>query len=216
MTSGAGGGRSIIGLLLAAGRGSRFSADGSANKLLAAIDGRPVCVAAAQSLRGALSRVAAATSPAAPAVADALRHAGCEVIVCDRAAEGMGGTLAQAVSWLSARERAAGNEAPAWCVMPADMPWLHPHTVAALRDAWLALPPARRERAVLAPVHRQMRGHPVLFGPAWSSALAQLRGDEGARGLISGQVTPVPVDDPGCVRDVDTPDDLAAGPTLLA
>ena len=216
MAGGASGGRSIIGLLLAAGRGSRFSADGSVNKLLAGVDGRPVCAAAAQALRGALPRVAAAVSPAAPRVGDALRQAGCEVIVCDRAAEGMGGTLAQAVSWLSSREQAAGNEAPAWCIMPADMPWVHPDTVAALRDAWLALPPSRRERAVLAPTYRQMRGHPVLLGPDWAVALSQLQGDEGARVLIAGQVTPLAVEDPGCVRDVDTPDDLAPGPTFLA
>lgn len=216
MTPGASDGRSIIGLLLAGGRGSRFSADGSANKLLTPLDGRPMCAATAQALRGALARVAAATSPVAPEVSAALEHAGCEVVVCDRANEGMGGTLAQAVSWLSARENAAGNEAPAWCITPADMPWLHPDTVAALRDAWLALPPSQRERAVLAPSYRHIRGHPVLFGPAWSPALAQLSGDEGARSIISGRVTSVPVDDPGCVRDVDTSDDLAAGPTLLA
>ncbi|OVZ56934.1 hypothetical protein CDO44_20215 [Pigmentiphaga sp. NML080357] len=216
MAPGASGGRTVIGLLLAAGRGSRFSADGSANKLLAEVDGRPVCVAAAQALRGALPRIAAATSPAAPAVAEALRRAGCEIVTCDRAAEGMGATLAQAVAQLSVRESAAGNEAPAWCVMPADMPWLHPDTVAALRDAWLALPASRRGKAVLAPSYRLMRGHPVLLGPAWTPRLSMLGGDEGARSLIAGQVTPIPVDDAGCVRDVDTPDDLAPGPTQLA
>src|SRR5690606_37053208 len=116
--------------------------------------------AAALALRRALPRVAAAVAPAAPAVGEVLRQAGCDVIVCDRATDGMGSTLAQAISWLSAREHAAGNEAPAWCVMPADMPWLHPDTVAALRDAWLALPPSRREQAVLAPTYREQRGHP--------------------------------------------------------
>ncbi|MDX3905732.1 MAG: nucleotidyltransferase family protein [Pigmentiphaga sp.] len=209
-------GRTIIGLLLAGGRGSRFSADGSANKLLAPVDGRPVCVAAAQALQGVLPRIVAATSPAAEQVAAVLRGSGCDIVLCDRAGEGMGATLAQAIGQLQARETAAGNPAPAWCVMPADMPWLHPATVQALRDAWLALPPGRRAQAVLAPAYRQMRGHPVLFGPAWTPRLSLLQGDAGARGLIAGNVTLIHVDDPGCVRDVDTPADLQAGPTLLA
>jgi len=216
MVQGASSGRVIIGLLLAAGRGSRYSPDGSANKLLAQVDGQPVCVAAARALGAALPRLAAATSPATPAVADALGRAGCEVIVCDRSAAGMGATLAQAVTHLMESTRAAGDDAPAWCVMPADMPWLHPATVATLRDAWLALPPGRREQAVLAPTYRDVRGHPVLFGPGWGPRLAMLDGDEGARRLVAGQVMPIPVSDPGCLRDVDTPDDLARGPTQLA
>ncbi|VCU72570.1 molybdopterin-guanine dinucleotide biosynthesis protein MobA [Pigmentiphaga humi] len=216
MTAGASSGTTLIGLLLAAGRGSRFSADGSANKLMAVLAGRPVCVAAAASLQAALPRVAAAVPASSSAAAGVLAQAGCEVVACDRASEGMGATLAQAVASLSRQYAGAGDPLPAWCVMPADMPWVHPDTIAALRDAWLALPPSRRGRAVLAPVYRGMRGNPVLLGPDWTDGLTQLRGDEGARRLIAGHVTPIEVSDPGCLRDVDTPQDLDAGPTQLA
>jgi molybdenum cofactor cytidylyltransferase len=203
-------GTTIIGVLLAGGFGSRFSPDGSANKLLALLaDGRPVCVAAAQAMHAALPRMVAATAPRAPEVANALRAAGCRIATCDEADQGMGRTLAQAVALIAQVEEAAGNEPPAWCVMPADMPWISPNTIARLRDAWLALPPSRRADAVLAPSYQDQRGHPVLFGPAWQPQLVALQGDEGARSIIAGRVVLIPVSDAGCVRDVDTPADLA-------
>src|SRR5690606_5073151 len=125
--------------------------------------------AAAQTLRSALPRVVAAVAPGAHELAQALVDAGCQVVRCDRAGEGMGGTLADAIAQLAAQEQAAGDDLPARCVMPADMPWVHPDTVAALRDTWLGLPLGARGQAVLAPTHDHARGHPVLFGPDWTA-----------------------------------------------
>lgn len=201
-------GRIIVGLLLAAGRGSRFSPDGSSNKLLATVNGDPVCVSSARALQAALPRVIAATAPRAPAIAEVLNQAGCEVLICDRADSGMGNTLSQAISQATIREEAAGNAMPAWCVMPADMPWLQAQTVTRLAQAWLALPLAQRRRAVLAPSYQGQRGHPVLFGPDWTSELSALQGDQGARAIIRGHLSLIEVDDPGCLLDVDTPSDL--------
>jgi len=208
MTLSASSGRTVLGLLLAGGRGTRFSPDASRNKLLARIDGQAVCVGAAQSLKNAQLRVLAATSPHSPDVGKALAAAGCEVLVCDRASEGMGVTLAQAVMQATAREAAAGNEPPCWCVMPADMPRISTATIVRLLDVWRKLPAATRRKCVLAPAYRGVRGHPVLFGSDWSASLATLEGDEGARSLIRGRLTLIEVDDPGCLFDVDTPDAL--------
>ncbi|WP_420223818.1 hypothetical protein [Pigmentiphaga litoralis] len=66
MTLSASSGRTVLGLLLAGGRGTRFSPDASRNKLLARIDGHAVCVGAALSLKNAQLRVLAATSPIRP------------------------------------------------------------------------------------------------------------------------------------------------------
>ncbi|WP_205189845.1 NTP transferase domain-containing protein, partial [Burkholderia sp. LMG 13014] len=63
--------------------------------------------------------------------------------------------------------------------------------------------------SIVAPAHRGVRGHPVGFSAHHFDALAALDGDTGARALFaSAPVKLLDVDDPGIVRDVDTPADL--------
>ena len=91
-----------VGILLAAGRGRRFDASGKNDKLLAVLpSGVPVAVAAALTMRAALNRVVAVVRPEAAELALALSNAGCEVIVCPHADQGMGGVLAFAVAHCS-------------------------------------------------------------------------------------------------------------------
>ncbi len=55
------------------------------------------------------------------------------------------------------------------------------------------------------------RGHPVGFSRALREELIAIDGDEGARSVIAahrGEVSLVEVDDPGIVKDIDTPADL--------
>jgi molybdenum cofactor cytidylyltransferase len=66
--------------------------------------------------------------------------------------------------------------------------------------------------ALVAPRYAGERGHPVGFAARFGAALAALSGDAGARDLLraeSGALEFVDCDDPGVVRDVDTPADLA-------
>jgi molybdenum cofactor cytidylyltransferase len=101
-----------IGILLAAGRGSRFDPSGTQNKLLVTLPqgaeaGLPIAFVAARRLRNALSRVIAVVdgspdlTPAQAAhqrtLGDLLAKAGCEVIASPRAYLGMGASLADAV-----------------------------------------------------------------------------------------------------------------------
>ncbi|MGD7368386.1 NTP transferase domain-containing protein, partial [Ralstonia pseudosolanacearum] len=83
----------VVGVLLAAGRGSRFDPDGTVNKLLAALpDGTPVAVQAARHLRAVLDDVVAVVPAAGTHGAEVerlaalLAEAGCEVLRCTRAA----------------------------------------------------------------------------------------------------------------------------------
>jgi molybdenum cofactor cytidylyltransferase len=51
----------------------------------------------------------------------------------------------------------------------------------------------------------------VGFAPAHRAALLELRGDEGARAIIAAHrksLTLIDVEDPGVLRDIDTPEDL--------
>lgn len=193
--------RPVVGVLLAAGRGSRFDPAGAANKLLALLpDGTPVAVQAARHLQRAVGDVVAVV-PAAVThgaqveqLATLLAEAGCDVLRCAEAARGMGASLAAGV--------AARAEARGWIIALADMPWIATETI------------ARVVRAIdsahcVAPFHAGQRGHPIGFGAEFFSGLTSLDGDEGARRLIDpATLIRIDVEDTGILRDVDTPADL--------
>lgn len=183
----------IVGLLAAAGSASRFGSD----KLLHRLPhGVPIAVQAARVLRGELEAVFAAVRPDARALAEALAREGCEVVACENAAEGMGASLACAA-------RAAGPRG-GYVVALADMPFVRPSTIAAVREALAAGAP------LAAPYFRSRRGHPVGIAGGFHRELVALRGDEGARRLLAAhRVRKIPVGDPGVLRDIDTPADLA-------
>ena len=190
----------IVGLLLAAGTASRFGAD----KLLHRLPhGVPIAVQAARHLRSELPQVVAAVRPASDELERLLAAEGVRAVVCERAAEGMGASLACAV-------RAAGP-ADGYVVALADMPFVRPSSIAAVRDALAA-------GAVLAaPYFHARRGHPVGISARFRAELETLGGDEGARRIVAmhgAELVKVPVGDPGVIRDIDRPADLA--PPIVA
>lgn len=186
----------FVGILLAAGKGSRFDPTGTKNKLLQPLaNGDVVAGAAAKNLLTALPNVLVVVRPGADAVALPLRSLGCEVTVCPAAGEGMAASLVHA---LSLAPKAAG-----WVIALADMPYVQPATVTALIDA------VKHGAEIAVPVYRGKRGNPVAFGRAHFSRLLQLRGDQGARNLLKTfPVTEVSVDDAGIERDIDVITDL--------
>lgn len=184
----------IVGLLLAAGSATRFGSDKLAHRLP---HGVPIAVQAARHLAAQTPRIVAVVRPGAGALSIQLESEGCEVVVCEHAAEGMGASLACAA-------RAAGR-ADAYLVALADMPFVRPASIGAVRDALAS-------GAILAaPYFRARRGHPVGISGRFFDQLLVLRGDEGARSVLHGNqdlIVKVPVGDPGVVRDIDTPGDL--------
>lgn len=193
-----------VGLLLAAGRGTRFDAAGRVTKLLAPAPagpraGQPLAVAAATALREAVPRIVAvvrpADSPPQQALHAALRAAGCELVVNARADVGIGRSIATGV--------AATADAAGWLVALADMPAVAASTIAAVRDALAG------GALAAAPTHAGRRGHPVGFAAALRDALLALDGDEGARRvLVAHPPVLIAVDDPGCLLDLDQPEDF--------
>lgn len=206
-----------IGILLAAGSGTRFDPTGTLDKLLAPLPGTGgtrVAASAARRMLGALPRVVAVVRPGREALRDVLADAGCEILVAPEAARGMGAALAAAVR--------ATPSPGGWVVGLADMPWVEVATIAAIvrglqgtdrtqivRGA--ACPTARPSaERIVAPLYEGRRGHPVAFGASHGTALSRLDGDIGARGLL--QACPVQwleTDDGGVLADVDTAGDLA-------
>ncbi|MGH8707927.1 MAG: hypothetical protein ACREVD_07710, partial [Burkholderiales bacterium] len=59
---------------------------------------------------------------------------------------------------------------------------------------------------------RARRGHPVGFAGHLRGALEGASGDEGARRVLdahAAELVKLPVGDPGAIRDIDRPADLA-------
>ena len=185
----------IVGLLLAAGSGSRFGSDKLRHELP---HGVSIAVQSARHLKLEVSRVVAVVRAQSSDLEKHLKAEGCEVVICDNAAEGMGASLACAA-------RAAG-EADGYLIALADMPFLRRSTIAAVRDA------LADGAALAAPYFRARRGHPVGLAGRFHAELLRLRGDEGAKQLLATNeklMVKIPVGDPGALRDIDRPEDLA-------
>ncbi len=184
----------IVGVLLAAGAGSRFGGD----KLLARLpDGTPIGVRAARTLRSGVDRALAVVRPGDVALARLLEAEGLDVAVFPGADDGMGASLAFGV--------AAAPDADGWIVALADMPFVQRETVEIVAGmlragAWIA-----------APSRRGRRGHPVGFARALFPELIRLGGDHGARVLLeryAARVETFESEDPGIFLDIDTLRDL--------
>jgi molybdenum cofactor cytidylyltransferase len=186
----------VAAILLAAGSATRFGSD----KLLHPLPhGVPIAVQAARQLKEVFGEeVLAVVRPEAQELSGLLRGEGCRVVVCENAAEGMGASLACAVR--------AAPRAQGFLIALADMPFIRASSIAAVREALAAGAP------LAAPYFRARRGHPVGIAARFRAELEGLRGDEGAKQLLAGhagEIVKVPVGDPGVIRDIDAPGDLA-------
>ncbi|MGE5622089.1 MAG: nucleotidyltransferase family protein [Bacillota bacterium] len=188
----------FTGILLAAGRGSRFDASGRQDKLLQSLPtGDAVVAASAKNLLAVLPKVVAVVRPGAENVAARLQALGCEVTVCATAEQGMGASLVHALSLAS--------DAAGWLVALGDMPFVRQETLQTLVSA------LQQGAGIVAPLYRGRRGNPVGFNRSYLPQLLELGGDQGARRLLQQfPVTEIPVNDPGVALDIDMPADLAA------
>jgi molybdenum cofactor cytidylyltransferase len=184
---------SVVGILLAAGRGERFGGD----KLLEPLGAGTVGATACRNLLAAVPEVLAVVRPGDAQLAAALADAGARIVECADADEGMGASLACGVR--------TASDAGGWVIALADMPWIDAGTIARVAAA------VAGGAVVAAPFHRGRRGHPVGFGRDCAAALAVLRGDDGAKAVVAAHAAAmlrIDVDDAGVLRDVDTPNDL--------
>jgi molybdenum cofactor cytidylyltransferase len=89
-----------------------------------------------------------------------------------------------------------------------DVPLVRVSTVTMVIETW------RRLRApIVRPAIGDQHGHPVIFDRAVFDELRRAPLDAGAKSVVRAhehEIVNVPVDDEGCVRDVDTPSDYEA------
>jgi CTP:molybdopterin cytidylyltransferase MocA len=112
------------------------------------------------------------------------------------------GQLSSVIAGLDAVDRPGVN---AILVMPVDIPLVRVETIRAVKAAFLAsaAPVARA-------VHEGRHGHPVIFARRVFDELRCADPHTGARAVVHAHahdLLNVEVDDPGILRDVDTPDD---------
>jgi molybdenum cofactor cytidylyltransferase len=186
--------RSVTGILLAAGRATRFGG----HKLLATLpDGMPVGIAAARRLRTALPEVVAVVRPGDTLLRDCFEKEGLEVIQCAGADRGLSASLRCGIE---ATPGAAG-----WVIALADMPAIQGSTIAMVQSALI------QGATIAAPFYQGRQGHPVGFAASLREELLALKGDRGARAVLerhAAQLARVEVDDPGVLQDIDVPADL--------
>lgn len=186
----------VIGVLLAAGQGSRFGGGkllhpfGPAGEALALVAWRHLCEAVADTV--------VVIREDDHAVRDLFERVGASIALCADAHEGMGRSIACGIR--------ATSDAAGWIVALGDMPLLRPSTIRSV------LARLDSGASIVVPTCGGRRGHPVGFAGTHRDALERLDGDEGARGVLGrhrDEVVEVAVDDTGIHADVDTREDAA-------
>lgn len=181
--------RQLAGLILAAGAGTRF---GPEPKLLAPLGGRPLLEWAirAQCEVAELERVVVVLGAHADRVLERVQFGRAEPVVCEQWWRGQAASLRRGAAELEGADRVI--------VTLGDEPLMSPEVVARFASE----PPGTRA------VYDGRPGHPVVLGAEHLRALANLRGDRGARGLLAGGRR-IELGDLGAIgQDVDTTEDL--------
>jgi molybdenum cofactor cytidylyltransferase len=159
----------IAGLLLAAGRSSRFGGD----KLLAPLRGQPVLCWSATAVATEVDALYVVLPPDSPARAAALEGIPATLIEHAGRDDGMGSSIRAGVAALSV-------DVTAVVIALADQPLVSPLVVRALCERWRSEP-----TVAVVPRYRDGDGHPVLFDRSQFGALGELTGDRGARALLT-------------------------------
>jgi molybdenum cofactor cytidylyltransferase len=184
----------IVGILLAAGSGSRF---GGGKLLHRLADGTPIGIVSLRSLRAALPEVLAVVRSGDEELRRLLEAEGACVRICSDAHLGMARSFVCGID--------ASRDAGGWVIALGDMPFVLPRTIKAVAERIV------QTGRIAIPACRGERGHPVGFGRRYLEELLKLEGDEGARSVIGrhpGDVDIVDCDDRGILRDIDTAADL--------
>ncbi len=187
----------ISAIVLAAGTSSRMGEP----KPLLSVAGRPLLEHVLSSVRGShVEDIVVVLGQEADRVRADVSMDGARAIVNDAYAEGMSTSIRAGL-------RAADPHADGFLIVLGDQPFVSSATLDALI--------ARRDRSraeILIPTYRGRRGNPVLVDRSLSEEIQSITGDQGCRAIFGhhpGRILEVPVEDPGILIDLDTPDQVA-------
>jgi molybdenum cofactor cytidylyltransferase len=189
----------IAALVLAAGQSRRM---GAVNKLLIAIDGKPMLRHAVDAVLAAgIAPVVVVTGHEHTAIETALAGLPVAFAANPDYAQGLSTSLRHGLAALPEGIDGA-------LVVLGDMPRVEP---AELRTIVGAFSP-NEGRAIVVPTRHGKRGNPVLWGRQFFAEMQELGGDVGARHLIGAYpeaVAEVEMAGDGVLTDIDTPQALA-------
>jgi molybdenum cofactor cytidylyltransferase len=188
----------VAAVILAAGRGTRF---GEAPKLLAGLHSKPIVRHVAEAALASQARpVVVVTGHRAAEVEAALADLPLTIARNPAFAEGLSTSVKRGFEALPPETEAA-------IVLLGDMPLVDAPLVDRLIRRW-----AESRPAALVPVSAGRRGNPVVLSMFLRPEIARLTGDMGAGPLLRGRqdVVEEPVETPGVIEDIDTPEALAS------
>ncbi|MDH5217967.1 MAG: nucleotidyltransferase family protein [Gammaproteobacteria bacterium] len=184
----------IQGLILAAGKSTRFGND----KLVYKLDnGRPMVLQSALNMRESITETLVLLSRDRETICGECRAHNIATVISENSHLGMGHTIADGIK--------ATSNASGWVIALGDMPFLNPETLLRVKQT------IENGATLVVPIYKGKRGHPVGFSSAFKSELLSLQGDTGARELLrkhKNKITYLACDDSGVHRDIDVPEDL--------
>lgn len=192
----------VAALVLAAGGGTRLGG----GKLLLPWKGRPLLAHTLQALidSGVTSSIIVVLGHEAETVRGAIGREfpdhGIAIVTNDAWQEGQSTSLRTGMAALPAVDSVL--------IALGDQPTLLPETVRLLVEHHVQTKPS-----ATAPTYQGRRGNPVILSQSLFDAAREVQGDKGARGILADlgeKLLLVPVDDPGVVRDIDTPEAYAS------
>lgn len=177
---------------------------GTPKALLTAPDGRTFVKRIADVLlAGGVDRVVIVTGRHHQEIADATRDVWGDTPVS--LVQNAGWDRGQLSSLWVGMDAVVGPATDALVVTLVDVPLVSVDLVRQLLQAWNAT-----RAPVVRPVVGARHGHPVVFDRSVFDDLRAAPLDLGAKAVLQAhadEILDVPVDDPGCTGDVDTPDD---------
>lgn len=188
---------SVQGILLAGGMSRRYGAE---NKLLATMQDEPLVRHAARAfLASALTGTIVVLGHEADRVREALSDLPVTFVINEAYASGQAAAVRRGVEAVQSRDP------DAVLIGLGDMPAVRADTIDLLVDAY-----ARDAGGSIAAAYRGQRGNPVLFDRKYLDRLTDVEGDTGARDILLTAEDGIllETDDPGVLRDINTPQDL--------
>ena len=184
----------VVGILLAAGKSSRFGT----NKILASLpDSTPIGLRSAETLQKCVDDLLVVVDSENIATRDLFVDHGFNVTVSKNSGLGMGYSLSHGIT--------VSSDATHWIIALADMPYLDASTMSKLRKFLVT------KNRITVPIFEGRVGHPVGFPVNYREQLIGLDDDNGARSVLdcSGEDTFFFMSsDLGVVKDIDVKSDI--------
>ena len=193
----------ISAIVLAAGTSSRM---GSPKSLLT-VGGRSLLEHVLEAVRGAqVDDIVVVLGHEADRIRSEVSFNGARSVVNPAYSEGMSSSIRAGV-------RAADARSDGFLIVLGDQPFVASATL----DALIARRNGSNAR-ILIPTYEGRRGNPVLLDRSLSEEVQSITGDQGCRAIFGRHtqgILEVPVDDPGILVDLDTPEQIARADEVL-